>query len=299
MAIQELERGLTMQMQSSWYERIAAPRTSTCLACSRTIPYYGDLEELKAEQWRRSLCPSCVEHIPFIEEVGCSSCGRHIRCEDCQRQPLQQYGLAYNRSVVQYQEHMKEWLALCKFKGNQSIAFVMAGMMIEQYMPLALTAKVNKPTRSSSDWWSMLKEWWNPESIIEYPDLVTYVPSSLERLEERGFNQAELLAGTLAKAWGRPLLNCLDRTRDTGKQSQQSRAGREQSLEGTFTWNQAAFQGIRFYMARQPKPYLHILLVDDVYTTGSTIRACARALQDGLRELHIQGMVSSYTWARA
>lgn len=299
MADTGIGKGFNMQMQSSWYERIAASRTSTCLACGKTIPYYGEIANLGAEDWRRTLCTSCLEQIPYIDEVGCSSCGRHIRCEDCQRQPLQSYGLAYNRSVVQYHDHMKEWLAMCKYKGDQSFARVMAGMMIERYMPLALTAKVNKPARSTSDWWTMLKEWWNPESIIEVPDLITYVPSSLERLEERGFNQAELLAGYLAKAWGRPLLSCLDRVRDMGKQSQQSRAGREHSLEGTFVWNKEAFQGIRFYIARQPKPHLHILLVDDVYTTGSTIRACASALRDGLNEIHIQGMISSYTWARA
>jgi ComF family protein len=100
-------------------------------------------------------------------------------------------------------------------------------------------------------------------------DLVIPVPLHPSRLAERGFNQAALLARPMARALGVPFLACgLDRTRDTARQATLDRALRLENVAAAF-------------VARAPKKVSarKILLVDDVRTTGATLRACAAALR--------------------
>ncbi|PKJ54457.1 ComF family protein [Bacillus sp. SN10] len=107
---------------------------------------------------------------------------------------------------------------------------------------------------------------------------VIAVPLSREREYERGFNQAELLAACLPVKISYPSL----RRRETEKQSKKSRKER---LSGS---NPFYFQGEEMFHGQ------HILLVDDVYTTGITVRQIGSLLYDrGARE------VSSLTLCRS
>ena len=98
-------------------------------------------------------------------------------------------------------------------------------------------------------------------------DGVLAVPLHPDRLVERGFNQAELLARPIAESLGLPMIPGLIRCRDTGHQARLNRRDRQQNLRGAFAW-QAAIP---------PPPRL--LLIDDVLTTGATLVACAEALR--------------------
>ena len=104
------------------------------------------------------------------------------------------------------------------------------------------------------------------------------VPLHRRRLWERGFNQAVLLGKPLAKLWGIPLVvNNLRRTRWTEPQVTLSAAEREQNVRGAFTLaDPVAVEGKR------------ILLIDDVYTTGSTVMECSRVLRKvGAAEVYV------------
>jgi ComF family protein len=97
---------------------------------------------------------------------------------------------------------------------------------------------------------------------------VVPVPLHPSRLAERGYNQAALLAGRLARRLGRPFLPlALARTRDTPKQAALGRGDRLVNVAGAF-------------VVRQPLRVVagEVLLVDDVSTTGATLRACETAL---------------------
>lgn len=94
------------------------------------------------------------------------------------------------------------------------------------------------------------------------------VPLHPKRLAERGYNQAGLLAQELARATGRAFRpRLLARTRDMEHQVGKSRVARLENAIGSFSLRQAS-----------PSP---VVLVDDVITTGSTVRACAHALTRG------------------
>ena len=90
----------------------------------------------------------------------------------------------------------------------------------------------------------------------------------LSRRRERGFNQAEELARRLSGPLGIPVnTSILKRTRKTAPQKSLDSGGRLKNLEQAFT------------ASVLPSGIKNIILVDDIYTTGSTIEACTRALR--------------------
>jgi ComF family protein len=105
-----------------------------------------------------------------------------------------------------------------------------------------------------------------------YPPVTTkatvIIPVPLHRRKrlERGFNQSELLAKHLSKETGLPMLDGLKRARYTEPQAQQDREGRLNNVKDAFVWKGEDIQGQT------------ILLVDDVVSTGATLKACAEAL---------------------
>jgi ComF family protein len=98
-------------------------------------------------------------------------------------------------------------------------------------------------------------------------DAVVPVPLHPTRLRERGFNQSVLLADAVALSLGLPLEQRLVRVRETQHQVGSDSHQREANVRDAFGWR-----------APDAAPRV-VLLIDDVLTTGATMRACARALR--------------------
>lgn len=119
------------------------------------------------------------------------------------------------------------------------------------------------------------------KTIAQY-DLLVPVPMHWTRQLWRGFNHAERIANELSCLAGVPMLSILQRTRNTRLQQGLSAVEREQNIRNAFSLcneQKAIVRGKR------------ILLIDDVYTTGSTVRQATRALLLG-RPVHIDVMVA-------
>jgi len=115
----------------------------------------------------------------------------------------------------------------------------------------------------------------DPRLSSRHFDLVVPVPLHPTRLRERGFNQAELLAKILAQK-KIPLGCALERIRYTTTQTAFDRVERMENLRGAFRLRKKI--GVRG---------LHVLLVDDILTTGSTLSECARVLREaGARSVY-------------
>ena len=124
-----------------------------------------------------------------------------------------------------------------------------------------------------------------PDDVASEARLVVPVPTTRLRLRERGYNQAEVLARALAGESGRTVICGLQRSAGASSQIALQPAARVANVAGAF----GRVPGMEAELAGE-----HLLLVDDVLTTGATVGACARVLMDaGAR------CVSVLTFARA
>jgi ComF family protein len=99
-------------------------------------------------------------------------------------------------------------------------------------------------------------------------DALVPVPLHPQALSKRGFNQAALICEGISQVWHKPVLrSAIARTKHTNTQTKQSRAVRWENMENAFS-------------IKDPTSIAgkHLLLIDDVITTGATIEACGKTL---------------------
>lgn len=110
------------------------------------------------------------------------------------------------------------------------------------------------------------------EQIKDHPDkwIMTAVPLSKYRENMRGFNQSELLAKILAQKLNLKYVDLLKRTRETKPQVGLKANLRRENVKNAFT-----IENYKFKIENST----NILLVDDVWTTGSTLKECAKKLK--------------------
>ncbi|PZD97830.1 ComF family protein [Paenibacillus sambharensis] len=243
------------------------------------------------------LCAGCLALIPWLTEIKCRACGRGIACPDCERRSRPAF--RYNRSAVQYDSAMRDWLALYKYRGLEKLEPLLAEMLYLPYYGLSRLA-----AEAGSNLVSCGSEPW---------DMVTYVPVSSERAQERGFNQAERLAAALGSQFHLPVLPLLIRTRHSGKQSLKSRRERVTDMRSLFAPDEAGWTAWEYQYQQRWNPSgkqrkdkrsnnrplnspIRILLIDDIYTTGSTIEACSEVLKYRSK---VTCEVYSLTWSRS
>lgn len=176
-------------------------------------------------------------------------CGRELsdeRTEYCSSCKEQHRFLIRNYAVWQYDKHMKSSIAGFKYKGRtEYVAFYvyhMANSFGKQLLRHGVTALVP-------------------------------VPVSGKRRRFRGFNQAELLAEGLAKELGLQVLHLVKRVHNTVPQSKLSRKERKKNLLQSMEWNEAETR----MLSEVPQC---VAIVDDIYTTGATMEACAKVLAE-------------------
>jgi len=108
------------------------------------------------------------------------------------------------------------------------------------------------------------------------PEGIVYVPMSPKKERKRGFNQAKLLAQCAAAELNIPLLDVIHRVKETPSQVGLTRLQRQQNLAGAFE-----------IISTVPLP-THLVLIDDVVTTGTTANLLARLLkQHGVTSLSL------------
>lgn len=192
-------------------------------------------------------CDTCRDVLWVIREPRCKKCGKPIEreeqeyCYDCMEHPFQ-----YRRgiSLWVYNKTMKRSIADFKYHGRKEYADFYVSELVSHH----------------SDWIMKIR-----------PDVLVPVPIHPSRLKVRGFNQADLLAQKLGKALSIPVSSdLLVRTRKTLPQKGLNEKERRKNLAEAFGVNDGALHTLGHIR--------RVILIDDIYTTGSTIDACAKVL---------------------
>ncbi|WP_042195521.1 ComF family protein [Paenibacillus camerounensis] len=252
------------------------------------------------------ICAGCEAGIPWISRPRCHKCGRHVGCPDCSRSG-QSAPIVCNRSAVAYTPVMRDLLGRYKYRGHERLAPLLGQMLDSAYLQLKayiehLQYPPQVPTEKQNKYHFLRRKTAN--LTIEWQaDLLVPVPVSDSRLTERGFNQAERLADILSRLRGIPQLPLLIRTQHTAKQSFKSRAERIADMKDAFAVSPDEQVNIQFSsrlstVKASGRP-LQIIIIDDIYTTGSTIRACAGAVRLLCAGYGIEADIYSLTWARS
>ena len=102
-------------------------------------------------------------------------------------------------------------------------------------------------------------------------DAIVPLPLSKKKLRKRGYNQCDYIAAGISKATGIPIIrNAVTRIVANESQTHKNREERWKNVEGIFALSDATKLEGR-----------HILLIDDILTTGATLASCAKTIEDG------------------
>ena len=204
---------------------------------------------------RTFLCSDCLSEIKRIRSPVCEKCGKPdctALCREC-RKTNRYYSSA--RAAGIYDGVLRECIHKFKYRKEQYLARTLAGLMVDSL-----------------------------EEFRELLECALIVPVPLHRVRERerGFNQAHLLAERIKDALnGLPKIDIssgnLRRVRGKTAQTDLSRSLRLSNVKGIFAVEDSSeFAGEE------------ILLIDDVFTTGSTVNECSKVLiEAGAKKVHV------------
>jgi ComF family protein len=229
----------------------------TCFLCPAPLSRRQDCG-VCGSCWEKSValkikpprCPSCG--LPFQNFEADSE---HL-CGDCMQQ-MPPYAGA--RSFGHYTEELSRLIQGLKFQGRRNLVALLAPLLA-----------------------GVFSESWDREDF----DLIVPVPLHRKRKRERGYNQSELLARSLARCVAIPYHQALLRVRPTLPQVGLTNSQRLENVRHAFR-------------CMEPKQIFarRILLIDDVMTTGATVASAAQALLDaGARRVSVLTVARAGKW---
>lgn len=189
---------------------------------------------------KKIFCDKCQSSIKFIDGLRCVGCSRPIESGNyCVFCSSKKHWFNKNYSLFEYDEFIADLIHRFKFKNHPSIGIGL-GKIMGKYIPEDfLSIKI---------------------------DYVVPVPIHKHRMTKRGFNQSEILAREISKKIYLPLkTDIINRVVDTKPQWELDPKERENNLDNAFKCKKICDK--------------NILLVDDIFTTGSTIDECAKTLK--------------------
>lgn len=211
----------------------------TDLLFPRRCPVCGDIVLPRGEL----ICPACVKKLSFVKQPVCKKCGKEISSaerEYCLDCTKHKRSFDYGRALLNYNDTAKKSMADIKYRNTREYLDFYAEAVCLRYGTALLRLGA---------------------------DALVPVPVHPSRRRQRGFNQAEIFACRIGARLGIPVrTELLVRSKKTAPQKQLNPKERLHNLEEAFTAGEVP-EGVR-----------RVILVDDIYTTGSTIEACTRAL---------------------
>lgn len=190
------------------------------------------------EKW---ICSECVSALIFVGKYYCMKCGKPVKEGEmyCEQCTSRKMSFTQGRSVLIYNDALKKSIVKFKYENR----------------------------REYGDFYAWLMCRYAEKQILYWkPDVIFPVPLHKRKQRTRGFNQAEYLARQIGKEFGIPVTEtALKKVRDTRSQKKLNAEERRKNLENAFE-------------VCEDVNGLNILVIDDVYTTGSTMNEIASVL---------------------
>lgn len=201
----------------------------------------------------RYVCEECETRLSYIKEPSCKKCGKQLEEEAreyCMDCEKKVHAFRQGKAVFSYQKDMKESMYRFKYANRREYADFYAKTAAERY-----------------------GMWIKRKGI----DVIIPVPMYGGKKRKRGYNQAESFAKSLEREIKIPAdKKLVRRIKNTVPQKQLNDRQRRENLKGAFQ--------LRTNIVK----YRKILLVDDIYTTGSTADAVAECLRmAGAKEVYV------------
>ena len=220
------------------------PKDLYCISCGRPLPLLSEKGI--------ALCERCVSEITWVSGRICKKCGRSLAdenpkdiCHNCEKES-HVFGRAF--ACVLYSSKAAELVRDMKYRNRTWYSDTLSAIMAEKYFSLVDSETGELPAY----------------------DFLVSVPMSLKKKASRGYDQAELITKKLSAKLNIKYLNkAIVRVKNTGVMSSLSLDERRANLAGAFS---VPCDMINILAGKR------ILIADDVYTTGSSVNACAEAL---------------------
>ena len=209
-------------------------------------------DEIVAFEDRGKVHPECRKKLFYITGAVCMKCGQPVdnaRVEFCFDCGKKHHHYRQGKGVFLYKGDIKQTMYRFKYSNKREYAAFFAGIAAEQY----------------TEWMQRIGA-----------EVIVPVPMYRRKQKLRGYNQAEVFARELSRRTGIPYrMDLVSRTRDTKPQKNLNDTERKNNLKNAF------------HVSQDIVKYRYILLVDDIYTTGSTVDAIAQAiLQTGVIDIY-------------
>ena len=200
----------------------------------------------------RLICPACLKQLSFVSSPACMKCGKEIGSREqeyCADCIRRKKSFTRGFALLNYDSRAAASMAAVKYHNKREYL---------DFYARAAALRFKKQFRQAGI-----------QGIVP-------VPVHASRLKTRGFNQAAVLAEKLSAELGIPWEELLIRVKKTDPQKSLGSAERLKNLRGAFEAEQEAGKWER------------VLLVDDIYTTGSTAEICSRALlKTGVKQVFV------------
>lgn len=198
-------------------------------------------------------CDICRTRLSFVREPSCRKCGKPLILEEeeyCRDCIRKKHGYRQAKAPFVYGRVMQRSIAEFKYHGRREYAAFYAEEILRKCAGEMML--------------------WNAEALIP-------IPLHSSRKRKRGFNQAELLAKELSRRAGIPVdSRLLFRVKKTRAQKDLNDQERLENLKNAFS------------VRKRKNPYKNVILVDDIYTTGSTVDAAAEELKkQGVQNVYV------------
>ena len=207
---------------------------------------------------KKELCVECQKKIHYISGASCYQCGKPVKETEEYCFDCRKKKHLYTQGVALFSyEYIRASLYRYKYGDRREYAAVYGKYMAERFYE----KKIH----------------WRPQALIP-------VPLHRKKKKKRGYNQAELIAKELGKHWEIPVItNLVVRVKNTRPMKEIDGTERQNNLKKAFK------------LGKNDVKLNTIIIIDDIYTTGSTIDAIAEVCREaGISNIYFMTVSIGY-----